>query len=55
MSCIDRRSTPAKGSSNNRTLGLLINDRAISVLLRSPPDKAVALTSLRCVIENSAH
>ena len=40
--------------TNNKTLGLFIKHRAISVLRRSPPDNAVALTFLKCVIENSA-
>ena len=53
ISCIESKSTPAKGSSSNKTLGLFIRHLAISTLRRSPPDKAIALTSLRCVIENS--
>ena len=40
-------------SSSNKTLGLFIKHLAISTLRTSPPDNAVAFTSLKCVIENS--
>ena len=46
-SSIAMGSIPAKGSSNNRNLGLLAKARAISVLLLSPPDN-----NLPCVFWN---
>ena len=43
-------STPAKGSSKSKKLGLVARDLAISTLLLSPPDKVRPKLSLIEVI-----
>ena len=46
-------STPAKGSSKRMNFGLTAKARAISVLLRSPPDSKSPLVVRMCCNPNS--